>query len=170
MIHIYLSTSSVRHFTKCSPSISCDIHSKRWKISRKTKHSQTASTSANILHEFLIGCYDPTLQFLIRTAKLLQQNSCRGSDLTHKSNLMLICYLLVTSCYRFHYSEFMSTVSGISSTYRQQVWTVSSGTLSTAFSSHLAFIHKCSVEIYSLKCRASVSSQLLLISPHCVHF
>lgn len=38
-------------------------------ISRKTKHSQTVSTSANILHEFLICCYDPTLQFLIRTAK-----------------------------------------------------------------------------------------------------
>lgn len=159
MIHtVYLSTSSVRHFTKCSPSISCDIHSQWWEISRKTKHSQTVSTSANILHEFLICCYDPTLQFLIRTAKWLLQNSLHGSDLTHKSNLMLICYLLVMSCCRFHFFQIVSTVSSISTTYWQQVWIVSSSTLSTAFSSHLTLIHKCFVEIYTLKCLFSVSN------------
>lgn len=66
------------------------------------------STSANILHEFLICCYDPTLQILIRTAKWLPQNTLHGSDLTHKSNLMLICYLLVMSCYLFHFSQIIS--------------------------------------------------------------
>lgn len=114
-IYIYL---SIRRFTKCSPSIPCDIHSRRWEISRKPKHSRTVLTSANILHEFFICCHDPTLQFVNRTAKLLPQNSCGGKDLTHKSNLMLICYLLVTSSYRrFPHSDGTSAVSGLSSTY-----------------------------------------------------
>lgn len=71
----------------------------------KQNISQMLSTSANILHEFLICCYDPTLRFLIRTAKLLQQNCLHGSNLTHKSNLALICYLLVMSCYRLKLSQ-----------------------------------------------------------------
>lgn len=32
-------------------------------IEEKQKHLRTIATSANILHEFLICCYDPTLQF-----------------------------------------------------------------------------------------------------------
>ena len=120
------------------------------------------STSANILHEFLICCYDPTLQFLIRTAKWLPQNSLHGCDLTHKSNLMLICYLLVMSCYLSFISPKSSPLSPVRAPHIDNMFGAQL-VVHVSHSSTNAFL-----EIYTLKCLNRPF--FFWINPHFVHY
>lgn len=86
------------------------------------------------------------LQFLIRTAKWLLQNSLHSSDLTPKrfdSNLLFASYKLLSLSYPPRWPPLLPV---------QEVWTLSSNTHSTTFSSHLKLIPESFVEIYTLKC------------------
>ena len=52
-------------------------------------------TSPNILHEYLIRCYDPTLAVPIRTVKWPLRSTLCERGLTQKSNWTLICRSVV---------------------------------------------------------------------------